>query len=95
MFVARVNDFNGPAGPRTSSRAGVAARTLQDRLTGSLVALAFTSAMLVGLALSSNDIQVSAHAVQDRLWHAVSTFVCGSHLDAISLVGPSCGRAAP
>lgn len=74
-----------------SSRAGIAARTLEDRLTGSAVAVGLASLMLVAVVFSSNDIHASTDMVKARIWNTVSAVVCGSHLNAFSHVGPGCG----
>lgn len=71
------------------------ARTLESRLTGTAVALLFSSSLLVGLAVSSNDLQASTEHAKTRIWESVSQVVCGKHVDFLSLVGPSCGRPAP
>ncbi len=78
-----------------SNRAAVAARTLENHLTGTVLAAALTSALLVGMALADNNFNASFDMASARVWNSVSALVCGSHLDAVSLVGPSCGRAAP
>lgn len=83
------------ADPYPSYRAGIAARTLESRLTGTLFAAGFASLLLIAVAVTSNDIQASADMAKARVWHMVSTVLCGSHLDTVSLVGPGCGTATP
>lgn len=86
---------HSPAQAVATDRAGVVARTMKDRLAGTAMALAFTSGLLVAVAITADDVPATAHLATERIWQTVSSLVCGSHMDAVSLVGPSCGMTAP
>lgn len=90
MSLGQINSHTETAG---SYRAGTVARTLQNRLAGTVLAAGLTSVLLVGVALSDSNFQASADLAKERIWNTVSALVCGSHLDAVSLVGPACGAA--
>lgn len=96
MSLTQVSDHSvADIDDHISTRHRVVARTLNSRLTGTAIALAFTSAMLAGVALSAKDIQASTEVAKERVWQSVSTIVCGSYLNAVTRVGPGCGTTAP
>ncbi|RVU39002.1 hypothetical protein EOI86_07010 [Hwanghaeella grinnelliae] len=88
MFLTQVNDR---AGFPASSRAAIVARRMESRLTGTMVAAGFATLMLIGVALTANDIHASGDALKARVWQSVSNVLCSSHLDAITPIGSSCG----
>jgi len=94
MFLTQVNNHaHSPASSRMSSRAAIAARRMESRLTGTMVAAGFATLMLIGVALTANDIHASGDALKERVWQSVSQVLCSSHLDAITPVGSACGQA--
>ena len=68
---------NSHAETAASFRAGVAARTLENRLAGTVLAVALTSTLLVGLALTDSNFQASTDMAKERIWNSVSTLTAG------------------
>lgn len=94
MFLTRVNDHAcSPISTPMSPRAAIAARRMESRLTGTMVAAGFATLMLIGVTLTANDIHAAGDEMKARVWQSVSQVLCSSHLDAITPVGSSCGKA--